>query len=175
MKKIDRFLGKMKDLNVLLFTFMVITLVSCGKTNDAITATMVQVTVTDGSTGSVTSGATVSLYNSTSAVTSNAPAYTQTTDQSGKAQFSVLYVSQYYVIVQKANEKNYYSGLIPIGLFKSTADIQNSPIQSPAGVVGGVKFQDTNGDGIINASDDVAVPSVTLTQTGINTFSTAIY
>jgi len=162
----------MKKIQLLLL--LVTVLLSCKKAETK-TATTVEVSVTDGSTGSVAGGATVNLYESVSAVTGNTPKYTQTTDQSGKAKISVAYLSQYYVLVQKGNEKNYYSGLIPVGIFKTQTDIQNSPVQKPAAVIGGVKFQDTNGDGKIDALDDVSAPVVSVSANTNNTFSTTVY
>jgi hypothetical protein len=169
----------MRTLKTLLTAFITITCVaSCSKKNDAATtpsATTVEVTVTDGSSGSTSTGATVSLYESTTAVTNNTPKYTQATDQTGKAKITVDFLSQYYIVVQKGTAKNFYSGLIPVGLFKSAADIAASPIQSPAGAVGGVKYQDSNGDGKIDKLDYVNPPAITLKANTNTTAAVTIY
>jgi len=165
----------MKKLQLL---FIAITVLSCKKAETpapAEAATTVAVTVTDGSTGVAATGATVLLYDSADAVASNTSKYTATTDQTGTVKITVAYISQYFVIAQKGSEKNYYSGLIPIGIFKTQTDIQNSAIQTPPAVIGGVKFQDTNGDGRISAADDVSAPNIKVTANTNNAISTTIY
>ncbi|MCR8560994.1 hypothetical protein KXD93_25275 [Mucilaginibacter sp. BJC16-A38] len=164
----------MKKLQILLFTLMAIALLSCTK-DQTKTGTTVEISVVDGSTGSAAAGATVSLYESSAAINSNTPKYTQTTDQTGKAKIGVAYLSQYYVTAQLGSKKNYYNGFLPVGIFKTQTDIQNSAIQTPAAVIGSVKFQDTNGDGKISAADDVAAPSVSLTVNTNTTFTTTVY
>jgi hypothetical protein len=158
--------------------FIAIAVLSCKKTETAAppaAATTVEVTVTDGRTGTAASGATVLLYDSADAVTSNTSKYTATTDQTGAVKIPVAYIAQYFVIAQKGSEKNYYNGLIPTGIFKTQADIQNSAIQTPAAVIGGVNFQDTNGDGRITAADDVSPPDIKVTANANNAISTSIY
>jgi len=115
------------------------------------------------------------LFDSSAGVLSNSPKYSATTDQSGKASITIAFVSQYFVVAQNATGKNYYSGLIPTGIFETQTEIQDSPAQTPAGVIGGVKFQDTNGDGVITAADDVSAPVVSITANTKNSFSTTIY
>jgi len=164
----------MKKLTALFSAILLITGLSCKKSQTS-TSTSLTVTVTDGRTGSPAAGASVYLYNSAAAVTGNSPQYTATTDQSGKANITVAFVSQYFVVAQNATEKNYYNGLIPIGIFTTQTDIQDSPAQTPAGVIGGVKFKDTNGDGAITAADDGPPPAASITANTSNSFSTAIY
>lgn len=49
-------------------------------------------------------------------------------------------------------------GLIALGLFKDYEDIRNSPTQEFGTVMpGDIKYKDVNGDGVVNASDKVAV------------------
>ncbi|MDR2563780.1 MAG: TonB-dependent receptor [Prevotellaceae bacterium] len=49
-------------------------------------------------------------------------------------------------------------GLIALGLFESDDEIANSPQQSfGAPRVGDIKYQDVNGDGVVNSQDQVAV------------------
>jgi hypothetical protein len=146
---------------------------SCKKSQTA--TTTLNVTVTDGSTGSPAAGASVFLFDSSTAVTSNMPKYSATTDQNGKVSITIAFLSQYFVIAQKAGEKNYYSGLIPVGIFKTQTDIQDSPAQTPPGVIGGVKFQDTNGDGAITVADDAPAPSASIVANTANSFSATIY
>ncbi|MEO6522565.1 MAG: hypothetical protein ABIN91_12855 [Mucilaginibacter sp.] len=138
-------------------------------------ATTVLITVADGRTGSAAATATVNLYTDMAGVNNNTPKYTQTTDQNNQVNITVDYLSQYYVVVIKGTAKNYYSGFKPIGIFQSQTDINSSPIQSPAGTVGGVKYQDTNGDGIINNNDKVDAPVITLQQNTKNTQTVTVY
>lgn len=162
----------MQKLTALFFSIWLITGLSCKKSQ---TSTTLAVTVTDGRTGSPAAGVSVFLYDSSAAVISNTPKYSATTDQSGKANIAIAFLSQYFVVAQNATEKNYYGGLAPIGIFTTQTDIQDSPAQTPAGVVGGVKFRDTNGDGIITAADDVPAPAASITANTTNSFSTTIY
>lgn len=49
-------------------------------------------------------------------------------------------------------------GLIALGLFKSQEEIDNSPAQEFGTYrVGDIKYQDVNGDGVINSYDEVAI------------------
>lgn len=49
-------------------------------------------------------------------------------------------------------------GLVALGLFKSQEEIDNSPVQSFGEYrVGDIKYQDINGDGVINSQDQIAI------------------
>ena len=49
-------------------------------------------------------------------------------------------------------------GLVALGFFESQEDIDNSPLQQFGQVkVGDIKYQDVNGDGVINQNDQVAL------------------
>jgi len=125
--------------------------------------TVVEINVYNGSTA-ITGVATVSLYRSMADVTNNSPAYTQTVGYDNYVDITVAYLSQYYVVVTRGAAKNYYAGFLPVGIFQSQTDINSSPAQTPAGTVGGVKFKDVNGDGVINNSDKTDAPAVFLTK-----------
>jgi TonB-linked SusC/RagA family outer membrane protein len=60
----------------------------------------------------------------------------------------------------KGTSINEIYGYTTIGLFKSQADIDNSPSQSSLGVIkpGDIKYKDLNGDGIINSLDAGYLP-----------------
>jgi hypothetical protein len=163
----------MKKLNIFFLTVLVTAVLSCKKNNTPVTT--LEITVVDGATGSSAAGAAVMLYGTAGDAASGSPKYSGTADQSGKVKFTVSYLRQYFVLAVKTTEKNYYNGLIPTGIFKTQTEIQNSPAQTPSAVIGGVKFQDTNGDGAITAADDVAPPSVSITANTNNTFTTTIY
>ncbi len=173
----------MTKLKLLLIAVPLLAISSCLKNDDSnngtstttTTGTTVAIKVVDGHSGVAVPGAAVSLYATSADVTANTPTYSLTTDQTGVAESPVTFVSQYYVIAQKESEKNYYSGLIPIGLFTSTAEIQSSAIQTPAATIGSVKFQDTNGDGVISALDDTTPPPLALMKDKTNTFTVTIY
>lgn len=64
---------------------------------------------------------------------------------------------------EKGYRVNQARGLIAIGLFKDWDDIRNSPIQNTWGSVwpGDIKYQDVNGNGIIDSSDRVAIGATT--------------
>ena len=138
-------------------------------------STTISVTVTNGASGTVSSGATVNLYETAAAVSGGSPKYSQVTDASGKAKFTVAYLAKYYIIVKNGTAANYYNGYIPVGIFANQTDINDSPAQSPPAVVGGARFSDTNGDGVINPSDFVTVPSIDVTENANTNFSVVIY
>jgi len=136
--------------------------------------TIVQINVVNGS-AAATGAATVSLYSSMTDLNNGFPSYAQTTDDNNNVSIRVDYQSQYYVVVTRGPAKNYYSGFIPVGVFQSQTDINNSPSQNPAGVVGGIKFKDVNGDGVINNGDKINAPVITLRQSTTNFESITVY
>ena len=144
---------------------------ACYKKTDP---TVVQITVVNGS-ATATGAATVSLYRNMTDLNNNSPAYVQTTDDNNSVNITVDYLSLYYVLVSRGTAKNYYSGYLPVGVFQSQADINSSPAQSPAGVVGGVKFKDINSDGVINNSDKTDAPAILLAQGTTNNRSITVY
>lgn len=165
----------MQKFKFICFAMSALVMFSCKKSQTTVTATTVQISVTDGVNNDAATAATVYLYDSADALSSNTPKYTGTTDQNGKVTITVAYTSQYLVVAQKGVEKNYFSGLIPIGIFTSATEIADSPIQTPAAVVGDVKFLDTNGDGMISSQDDVTAPAISITAKTSNAFATTIY
>jgi len=136
--------------------------------------TVVEINVYNGSTA-ITGVATVSLYRSMADVLNNSPAYTQTVGDVNYVDITVEYLSKYYVVVTRGAAKNYYAGFLPIGIFQSQADINNSPAQTPAAAVGGVKFKDINGDGVINNSDKTDAPAIFLTKNATTYENVTIY
>jgi hypothetical protein len=147
---------------------------SCDKEGPS--TSTVAITVTDGLTGTASAGATVKLYDDANkANTGEAPAYTLTTDASGKVSASVAYIGGYYIVAENGTRKSYYGGLIPIGIFKTQADIDSSPVQTPVATIGAVKFKDANGDGVINDSDKKPAPTLFLEAGQTLNYSTAVY
>jgi hypothetical protein len=136
----------------------------------------VAITVTDGVTGTASAGATVKLYDDVNKPNTGAAAsYTLTADASGKITAPVDYIGGYYIVAENGVRKSYYAGLIPIGIFKTQADIDSSPTQTPVATIGAVKFKDINGDGVINDSDKTHAPSLFLEDGQTLTYSTAVY
>lgn len=70
---------------------------------------------------------------------------------------------QYPYQYDKGHRVNQARGLIALGLFEDWDDIRNSPQQTTWGEVwpGDIKYQDVNGDGVIDNNDRVAVGSTT--------------
>ncbi|OCX50349.1 hypothetical protein BEL04_21415 [Mucilaginibacter sp. PPCGB 2223] len=136
--------------------------------------TIVHITVINGNPAA-TGSATICLYRNMTDVNNSFPLYTQTTIDNNSVDITVDYLSQYYVVVTKGPAKNYYSGYIPVGLFQSQTDINNSATQNPAGTVGGVKFRDINGDGVINNSDKTDAPTIAVTKGTENDQSVTVY
>ena len=64
----------------------------------------------------------------------------------------------YANLVETGNPLNSTYGLVAIGLFKDQADIDNSPAQNFSTVrPGDIKYQDINGDGVIDANDKTKI------------------
>jgi len=165
----------MKKLPLLMLLAIAAIAFSCKKTNSATNSTSISVAISKGPSGAESNGATVNLYETAAAATSGSPKYSQVTDASGKTTLTVAYLPKYYIVVKNGSAANYYNGYIPAGIFGSQTEIDYSPAQTPPGVIGGVRFRDTNGDGVINASDIVDAPSIDVTQNANTNFSVVIY
>jgi len=166
----------MKNTKLLLLSCFAAALFFSACDKDGRATSALSITVTDGVTATASAGATIKLYDDINNATSGAsPNYTETADASGKAKFTVDYTGIYYVVVENGTKKNWYSGLIPVGVFKTQADIDASPAQTPVAIIGSVKFQDTNGDGVINESDKTKVPGITLFEGTTPPVSITIY
>ncbi|PTQ99881.1 hypothetical protein C8P68_102711 [Mucilaginibacter yixingensis] len=149
----------MKKIFILSCALLLLGVSSCKKNDKTTTTTNIAVTVKSGVTQTASSGATVNLYVSATAATAgSAPDYNATADQTGKATFSNVNAGTYYVVAVNGAAKNYYSGLIPIGYTN-----------------GAVVYQDTNGDGKIDANDKVTAPSVTVASGATSAFTAVIY
>lgn len=64
---------------------------------------------------------------------------------------------RYPYLAQKGNSYGITRGLIALGLFKDEEDVRNSPTQFGKVMPGDIKYQDVNGDGIINSYDIVPI------------------
>jgi TonB-linked SusC/RagA family outer membrane protein len=64
---------------------------------------------------------------------------------------------RYPYLAKKGTSNNVTRGLIALGLFKDEADVSNSPTQFGTVRPGDIKYQDVNGDGIINDYDIVPI------------------
>jgi hypothetical protein len=147
---------------------------SCDK--EGSTTSNVDITVTDGSTGKPSAGATVKLYDDVNKPnTGEAPAYTLTADASGHVTASVAYIGGYYIVAENGARKSYYNGLIPVGIFKTQADIDNSPKQTPAGTIGAVMYKDSNADGAITDADKTHAPILFLEAGQTLVYGATIY
>ncbi|WP_374948470.1 hypothetical protein [Mucilaginibacter sp.] len=160
-------------INGLLVLILAVVLAGSCKKDDPTTS--LEINVINGATNAASPGATIKLYAGANAVSDNVPTYTNTTDVSGRVKFNVKYQNQYYIIVENGSAKNFYSGLVPVAIFKTQADISASPAQNPIAVIGGIKFQDINGDGVVNAQDNIVAPLITIKAQTNNTISVTIY
>lgn len=132
-----------------------------------------EISVYDGTTwsandpqGKLTTDAEVALYYSRTDFKNNQPAFVGKTNASGKITFSNLAPGIYYLIVKKDNKYNYfepdtYNGkpvsYKPLGIFQSTAQVNGLPAL-PNSAPGDFIYQDTNGDGKIDANDKTYYP-----------------
>jgi len=64
---------------------------------------------------------------------------------------------RYPYLAAKGSSNDVTRGLIALGLFKDEDDIKNSPTQYGEVLPGDIKYQDVNGDGIINSYDIVPI------------------
>jgi hypothetical protein len=95
-----------------------------------------------------TEGAEVKIFNGSSLTG------TYTTNAEGKA-VATLEEGEYNYIVTKGDEKNISSeGYLIAGIFSTVEEINGFPKQSNA-ILGGLKFTDMNGDGIIDDQDKI--------------------
>lgn len=66
-------------------------------------------------------------------------------------------IPRYPYLAQKGNSYGITRGLIALGLFKDEDDVKNSPTQFGKVLPGDIKYQDINGDGVINSYDIVPI------------------
>lgn len=66
-------------------------------------------------------------------------------------------IPRYPYLAQKGNSYGITRGLIALGLFSNEDDVKNSPTQFGTVLPGDIKYQDVNGDGIINSDDIVPI------------------
>ena len=66
-------------------------------------------------------------------------------------------IPRYPYLAQKGNSFGITRGLISLGLFSDEEDVKNSPTQFGSVLPGDIKYQDVNGDGIINSDDIVPI------------------
>ncbi|HWK57485.1 MAG TPA: TonB-dependent receptor [Parapedobacter sp.] len=64
---------------------------------------------------------------------------------------------RYPYLANKGSSNGVTRGLIALGLFKDEADISNSPSQFGTVLPGDIKYQDVNGDGVIDSYDIVPI------------------
>jgi starch-binding outer membrane protein, SusD/RagB family len=116
--------------------------------------------------GKLTADADVALFYSRTDFKNNQPAFVGKTNASGKITFSNLAPGIYYLIVKKDNKYNYFEpdtydgkpiSYKPLGIFQSTAQVNSLPAL-PNSVPGDFIYQDTNGDGKIDAKDKTNYP-----------------
>jgi len=162
---------------ILLLAFLALSFSCKNPSVKAKAETTVQVYALDGSNPSGSqSGISVKFYESLVAITNNTPSASGVTDANGMAMVSIgIPVTSYYVIAQRGTRANYYNGLNPIGVFKTQQEIQTSPTQIPAGTIGGTKFRDTNGDGVITSADVLSPPVFSITPYYNTVIGTVIY
>ncbi|HYG37004.1 MAG TPA: RagB/SusD family nutrient uptake outer membrane protein [Cytophagales bacterium] len=120
--------------------------------------------------GEKEAGVTVSLYNSKEDYAQGIVAHTKVTDADGKVIFTELEPEKVYYIEAKKDglsnifyksaqtENGVYTGMNPDGLFQSQEEVSSHALQSD-GMPGNFRWKDMNGDGKIDNSDKVAVPT----------------
>lgn len=131
-------------------------------------------------------GVTVSFYTSPEDYVDGDAVYQAETDQAGKVTFADAQVgTTYYVLAQKGDISNvFYRSSTPVngvhvafyadGIFQSVEEISNSPVIQSGAAPGNIRFQDLNGDGIINNDDRGAVPHPQMVAAAGNTEVTVL-
>ncbi len=66
-------------------------------------------------------------------------------------------IPSYSYLAQKGTSYGITRGLIALGLFKDEEDVKNSPTQFGKVLPGDIKYQDVNGDGVIDSYDVVPI------------------
>lgn len=107
-------------------------------------------------------GADAKLYASQSSIDSDTPDIIVKSDDNGKATFYDLENGDYFLSVEMGDLKSSKDGFLIGGVFPSQEDIDNSAPQTGA-IIGGIKYIDVNGDGIISNDDEaqflfIAIP-----------------
>lgn len=98
-------------------------------------------------------GAIVKLFASQSSFDNNLPDYTALSDENGMIYlYDLPALEEYLMLVEKDDLSNIVDGYLIQGVFNNQAEIDTSPFQTGA-YVGGLKFIDYNGDGVINVVD----------------------
>jgi len=64
---------------------------------------------------------------------------------------------RYSYLARKGSSNGVTRGLIALGLFEDEADVRNSPTQFGTVLPGDIKYQDVNGDGVIDSYDIVPI------------------
>jgi hypothetical protein len=98
--------------------------------------------------------AIVKLYASQSSFNNNLPDFTETSDINGIVKLNVPIQEQYFLIVEKGDLSNIKNGYIITGVFNDQAEINAYP-HLPGVNIGGLKYEDYNADGVINALDQI--------------------
>ncbi|TRX59986.1 PKD domain-containing protein [Fulvivirga sp. M361] len=106
-------------------------------------------------------GADAKLYTSQSSIDSKTPDFVAKSDENGKAVFYDLENGNYYLSVEMGDSKSSKDGFLIYGVFQTQEDIDNSAPQDGA-VIGGIKYTDVNGDGLISDDDKAQFRFITI-------------
>ncbi|MBG0861140.1 MAG: T9SS type A sorting domain-containing protein [Bacteroidales bacterium] len=115
---------------------------------------------------SIAPNAIIKLYTTKSSFDNNLPDFTTTSDANGMVQLNDLPVQnqyKYILIVEKSDLRNIKDGYIIGGVFNNQADIDSWPTQAGA-YIGGLKYIDVNGDGIISSDDRTWYDLISLSE-----------
>lgn len=101
----------------------------------------------------VVSGANANLFISQSSFDSGIPDFVVASGDDGIIKFYDLQDGSYFLTVDKGDLKSSKNGLLINGVYQSQDDIDASAFQENA-TIGGIKYVDLNGDGLIDTQDD---------------------
>ncbi len=105
--------------------------------------------------------ATIKLYASQSSFDSNTPEYIIITDAVGFVKAYNITPGDYFLVVEKDNLSNVVNGYLIAGVYQTQAEVDSGPQQAGA-TVGGLKYTDVNGDGIVDSDDRVYHDNITI-------------
>lgn len=121
----------------------------------------------------VVPGATIHLYKEQpTSFELGEPDYTFTSDENGKVMFYDQDVIAKCFIVEKNGESNIVDGYLIGGVFQNQEEIDNSAFQEGA-TIGGYKYVDIDGDGVITESDQTACGFISISND--ETFTTDVF
>lgn len=119
--------------------------------------------------GTVASGAQVAIYRTQLDYANDNPLFEGESDAQGKVTFNDVEPGIYYIVATKGEMSNIFyktkspedelfTGMVAVGIFQSQSQM-DAAAANQSKKLGNFEWMDTNGDGVINNDDKVALPA----------------